>query len=105
MTFRDGLALLTLLPLAACAGGSTGPTPQAERFASIAFAAGSGAAPAVPPAAPPDANGYAVEIAFERADGFRLAPPPLTGTAGQTVGFALVQPSPYQPEPDPQAKA
>lgn len=105
MTFRDGLALLTLLSVAACAGPNSGPAPQAERFASLAFAADPDAASAAVPPAAAEPNGYLIEVAFERADGGRLVPPPLTAPAGQTVGFALVQPSPYQPDVDGDSNA
>lgn len=98
MTFRAVPALLALLPLAACAGPKPAAETQADRFATLAFAADSGARTGEAPPSVVNANAYLVEFAFERSDGSRMAAQPLRVRMGQAGAIALVRPSPYQPD-------
>ena len=99
MTFRDGVAVTALLAMAAC---TSPPKPsnetQAQRFSTLAFAADP-AAPAVAASQiATDPNGYAVEVAFERADGSRRAAPAVIVKPGHEGSIALMAPSEFQPD-------
>ena len=95
MTFRNGLALTALLAVAACAGPKSAAATQAEKFATLKFAAAAADTAVAAPATPGDENGYLIEVVLERIDGSHLSVPPLVVEAGRTGGVALVRPSPH----------
>lgn len=105
MTFRMGLALPALLTVAACAGPKSASATQAEKFATLRFAADAADTAVAAPAAPGDENGYLIEVVLERIDGSHLSVPSLVVEAGRTGGIAFVRPSPLQGDGDSVAPA
>lgn len=87
MTFRDALALATVLTIAACTSSSqSGASAADDAFRTLAFS-GEGAAPAAEPSGAVGA--YLVEIALERGNGTRFAAPRLVAQPGQEAQIAV----------------